>query len=308
MTSSAPACRASVIIPTKNRKAILCETVASILEQSVPVELLLMDDGSTDGTQQMLRDRFGEHPRLHIHRFETSKGPTIRRNQGAQLARGEVIFTIDDDCTLPGPDTFEQTLAAFDHPRVGAVTIPFINVLKDQTLISAAPDSEKIYATYDFYGGMVAFRRDVFLRLGGYRTHYFMHVEEPDLSVRLLSEGFIVRLGSADPIHHHESPIRESKRLHELGPRNHVLYAAYNVPFPDVVPHLLVTSWRAFAHTLKIRHPGLGLKGIARGWGASICEWPRRRPVSRACYRLSRELKARGWSALDEIESRLKAL
>ncbi|RYX82803.1 glycosyltransferase family 2 protein [bacterium] len=305
MTSSALQYRATVIIPTKNRKDILRETVASILAQSIPVELLIMDDGSTDGTSQMLQDEFGSEPRVQVHRSPISQGPTIRRNEGAEKAQGEVIFTIDDDCTLPCPDTFAQTLAAFDHPRVGAVTIPFINVLKDKTLISAAPDSASIYATYDFYGGMVAFKRDVFLRLGGYRTYYFMHVEEPDLSLRLLSNGFIVRLGVAEPIHHHESPIRESKRLHELGPRNHVLYAAYNVPFPDVVPHMLITSWRAFAHTLKIRHPWLGVKGIARGWGASLHELPRRRPVSRVCYRLSRELKRRGAVALQEIEGRL---
>lgn len=128
----------SVVIPTKNRREILRETVASILQQTIELEILVLDDGSTDGTSEMLRAEF---PAVRALRFEQSKGPTVRRNQGAQLARGEFLFTIDDDCTLPHKDTFARTVAAFDEPRVGAVTIPFVNVRQeDQSVITAAPD------------------------------------------------------------------------------------------------------------------------------------------------------------------------
>ncbi len=300
-----PLISATVVIPTKNRKEILCETLASLLRQSVALEILVLDDGSTDGTADEVRQKF---PGVRLLRDEQSRGPTVQRNRGAALATSAILLTIDDDVTMPSPHTVAQTLEAFDHPRVGAVTIPFINILQSPKTLSAAPSKDKIYAAYDFYGGMVAFRREAFLQVGGYEALYFMHVEEPDLSIRLLDAGYVVRLGVADALQHHESPIRNLRRLHELGPRNHVLYAWQHVPTPHLAAHLLGTTVLCLRHTIKIGHPWLGMRGILRGYAACLREWRKRRPVSREVYRLSRELKKRGAVPLDEIEARLPPL
>ena len=298
-----PPLRASVVIPTKNRRDILRETVASILQQDEPLELIVLDDGSTDGTCEMLRAEF---PDVRVERFSQSKGPTFRRNQGAQMARGEFLFTIDDDCTLPHRDTFARTIAEFDDARVGAVTIPFINVNKDaEKVITGAPDADQIWVAYEYYGGMVAFRRELFLRLKGYRSFYFMNVEEGDYAVRMLDAGYYVKLGTAPPIDHHESPIRASKRLNELGPRNHILYAWYNVPMPHLVPHALGTGLRAALYIARLGHPDQALRGWVKGWLAVLHELRKRRPIARETYQLSRELKARAAVPLAEIEARL---
>lgn len=296
----------SVVIPTKNRREILAQTIASILKQNISLEIIVLDDGGNDGTPAMLRAQF---PDVRVERFEQSKGPTLRRNQGAKLARGEFLFTIDDDCTFPDADTFAQTVAAFDKPQIGAVTVPFTNVNKDATqIITAAPDDAQPYAAFDYYGGMIAFRRKLFTRLGGYRPYYFMNVEEGDLAMRMLNAGYVVRLGTAAPLDHHESPIRVSKRLNELGPRNSILYAWYNVPMPFLVPHIIGTGLKAALHIWRIGHPDQAVRGYLQGWAAVLHEMRKRRPVSRACYQLSRELVTRRAVPMNEVLPRLAAL
>lgn len=298
--------RISVVIPTKNRRDILCETIASVLQQDEPLELIVLDDGSKDGTSEMVRARF---PSVRVESFRRSRGPSYRRNQGARLAKGEFLFTIDDDCILPHADTFARTLEAFDDARVGAVTIPFINVHKDAELVmTAAPDQQQTYAGLEYYGGMVAFRRALFLELGGYRSYYFMHIEEGDFALRLLAAGYFVKWGTAPPIDHHESPIRASKRLNELGPRNHILYAWYNVPMPFVIPQILGSGVRSALHVARIGHPDHGARGLMKGWLAVLHELPHREPVSARCYKLSRQLKAQGFLPLAAIEDDLAAI
>ena len=295
--------RASVVIPTKNRRDILCETIASILQQDEPLEIIVLDDGSKDGTSELVRRKF---PDVRVESFRRSRGPAYRRNQGARLARGEFLFTIDDDCILPHADTFLRTIESFDDARIGAVTIPFINIYKDKNLtLTAAPDDKQTYVTFEYYGGMVAFRRELFLELGGYRPYYFMNNEEGDYSLRMLASGHVLRLGTAPPIDHHESPIRVSKRLNELGPRNQILYAWYNVPSPYYIPHALVSGLKSAAHIAKIGHPDQALRGYVKGWLAVLHELGHREPVSKTCYNLGREIRTRDVVPFAQVESRL---
>lgn len=96
--------QASVIIPTYNRRQWVGEAVASVLGQqglgSGRVETIVVDDGSTDGTAEYLRDRFGHAIRLVVH--QQNSGVAVARNTGAAVARGEWIAFLDsDDLWLP---------------------------------------------------------------------------------------------------------------------------------------------------------------------------------------------------------------
>src|SRR5215212_8428605 len=126
--------QATILITTKNRKDELLGAVRSALLQTAAVEVLVVDDGSTDGTAQMMAENFppATHPNVKFHRFEESGGYIGRRNQGAQLAAAPYVFSIDDDAAFSTPNIVEQTLADFDHPRIGAVAIPYINVNQDK--------------------------------------------------------------------------------------------------------------------------------------------------------------------------------
>src|SRR5438034_4863248 len=111
---------ASIVITTKNRQEELLLAICSAFSQSIPVEVLVMDDGSTDGTAEMIRTRF---PSVRLERSERSIGYVVQRNRAARLAIADIIFSIDDDATFTSPNTVAQTLTEFGHPRVGAVAI-----------------------------------------------------------------------------------------------------------------------------------------------------------------------------------------
>ena len=101
----------SVIIPTYNRRAMLLEAIDSVLAQSTPAfELIVIDDGSTDGTSENehLR-RFAETIRIRIDRID-HRGPAAARNRGVAIARAPLIAFLDSD-DLWSPTKLERQLA-----------------------------------------------------------------------------------------------------------------------------------------------------------------------------------------------------
>jgi glycosyltransferase involved in cell wall biosynthesis len=295
---------ATILITTRNRKDELAAALASCLTQSAPCETLVIDDGSTDGTAEMVRERF---PSVRLKRHETSGGYILRRNEGAELASAPYVFSIDDDAAFPSPHTVAQTVAEFDHPRVGAVAIPFINVNQDDVVRQRAPDADRVYVTASYIGTAHALRRDVFLRLGGYRPFFVHQGEEGDYCLRMLAAGLVTRLGRADPIHHFESPRRDFTRMDVHGRRNDVLFAWYNVPLPYLLWHLPATVINGLRHGLRCGRPGNQARGLARGFLDAAKTWRDRRPVARAVYRLHRRLR-RGDLPLDAVLPELERI
>src|SRR5262245_56052059 len=188
--------RATVLISTKNRRDELCQTVESALQQNVPCEVLVIDDGSTDGTSDEVHRRF---PQARCIRHETSAGYIVRRNEGAGSASAPIVVSIDDDAVFSSPSIVAQSLAAFHHPRVGAVAIPFVNLRQSAEVHQSAPPGGP-FVTSAFIGTAHALRRDLFVRLGGYRTLLFHQGEECDYCLRMLAAGYVTVLVAADPV------------------------------------------------------------------------------------------------------------
>src|ERR1700693_3169979 len=101
---------ATVIITTKNRKDDLRKAGASALLQDARPRVLVVDDGSTDGTSDMIRAEF---PTVQFERVEQSRGYIVQRNRGASLAQTPFIISIDDDAVFSSPQVVSQTIAEF---------------------------------------------------------------------------------------------------------------------------------------------------------------------------------------------------
>jgi glycosyltransferase involved in cell wall biosynthesis len=290
-TESQPPKSASIVITTKNRKRDLRNALASCVVQTAAPEVLVIDDGSTDGTTEMVRSEF---PAVRVHRCEESKGLIVRRNEAANLATGEIIFSIDDDAAFSDERTIEQTLSEFDDPRIAAVAIPFVNVNQSPKIHQAAPDLNGVWLTNEFIGTAHAVRRNVFNELGQYREYLFHQGEEGDFCVRALDAGYFVRLGRSQPIWHYESPNRSRARMEVYGQRNLMLFAWHNVPRSALPIHLMGTILKGLAWGL--RHGCLWhrVNGTSRGVIAILHEWKLRSPVSQQTYRLYRRLKKKG--------------
>jgi glycosyltransferase involved in cell wall biosynthesis len=291
--------KASVVITTKNRKEDLARATASALEQTGRPEVLIIDDGSTDGTAEMIKRRF---PTVCLHRSEVSMGLIVQRNRAARLATTPFLVSIDDDAIFSSPGVVETTLGEFSHPRVGAVAIPFVDVNRSSEVHQKAPSAKGIYATYSYIGTAHALRRDLFLALSGYRETLFHQGEEEDYCIRLLEAGYITRCGNSDPVHHYESPRRSWARMDYYGARNKVLYAWHNVPLPYLPGHLAVATAKALGHSLSPNRFCIRLRGVLAAFVLFGANRSARRAVSRSAYRLSRSLKRSGGLPLQRIE------
>ncbi|HJO33360.1 MAG TPA: glycosyltransferase family 2 protein [Anaerolineales bacterium] len=108
--------RVSVVIATHNRAGLVGQAIKSALGQSVrPAEIIVVDDGSSDATPQMLSE-YGNDIRI-IH--QPNRGRSAARNAGVEHAQGDIITFLDsDDVWLP--EKLEKQLAAFEvNPSAG---------------------------------------------------------------------------------------------------------------------------------------------------------------------------------------------
>jgi len=86
----------SAVIPTRNRAYLVCDAIESALSQkSGQVEVIVVDDGSTDNTAQLLQQRYGS--RIRLLRLPERRGAGAARNAGVRMATGELIAFLDDD-------------------------------------------------------------------------------------------------------------------------------------------------------------------------------------------------------------------
>lgn len=286
---------ASIVIATRNRREETLAAVASSFGQSgVPLEVLVYDDASDDGTAEAVQHAF---PAVRIFANPERTGYIVSRNRGFCDARGAYVFSLDDDATFSRADIVARIVAQFERdPSIGAIAIPFVEPLKPQTRssssvpVSSLPEQE----LRNYIGCAHAVRRDVALRLGGYREFFVHQVEERDFCLRLWAGNHRVVYGASGHIVHSVSPKRDSGRIMYYGFRNQILTEILNAPLPDLLLRLPVVACNAIRFQFAWRLMPLKLKAI----GAGLLEGVRRRrvrqPVSRAVYRRLRKLVPHG--------------
>jgi GT2 family glycosyltransferase len=115
----------SIVVVTYNRLAYTRECIASILAGcDVPAELIIVDNGSTDGTVEYLRELHpeGQVEQVLVTLNSDNEGCAVAYNQGFEAARGDPIWRIDNDVLVP-PGFASVQLAAMDaDPRLGMLT------------------------------------------------------------------------------------------------------------------------------------------------------------------------------------------
>src|SRR5690349_2329519 len=88
----------TIMIPTKDRLELLERCLMSALNQAVPAdEIIVVNDGSTDGTKTFLDEFAKSHPTIHVIHREKNGGVNTARNQGVKTATSDWIANLDDD-------------------------------------------------------------------------------------------------------------------------------------------------------------------------------------------------------------------
>jgi GT2 family glycosyltransferase len=195
----------SIIIPTFNGALRIGNCLNALLKQAGrDVEILVVDDGSTDNTPEVIGSYAGV--RLITQR---NAGPAAARNRGALAARGTLLLFTDDDC-VPLADWLDAMIEPFDDPQVvGAKGIyrtrqkrlaaRFVQIeYEDRYRLMAGLDCIDFIDTYS-----AAFRRDHFLEMAGYDTSFPVAcAEDIELSYRMSARGWKMKFAPEAVVYH----------------------------------------------------------------------------------------------------------
>jgi glycosyltransferase involved in cell wall biosynthesis len=112
--------KVSVIIPSYDMAHVLGYALESALAQSMPVEIIVVDDGSKDNTHMVVREYMEENPSLKYFR-QDNQGKSVAVNNGIQEAEGNLIALLDADDTLPLDSVEIRARYLWDNPETDAV-------------------------------------------------------------------------------------------------------------------------------------------------------------------------------------------
>ena len=217
----------SVVILTWNRKDDLRETLEKLRAQDYsPLEIIVVDNGSDDGTAEMVEFHFPE-----IRQIRLSENSGIAGyNAGFRAARGEFVIALDSD-SYPAADAIGKMTALFDrNPDAGAIAFDIRAPQNGKSLKTAV--KEETMAVVGYHGAGVGFRKEVFEKAGYWYEPFFLYFNEMEHSLRMLKAGYRVIRSTAVRAFHKSSPVqRGSSRAPYFYVRNGLWVVWMHYPF-----------------------------------------------------------------------------
>ena len=192
--------KVSVIIPTYNRAHLLPRAIKSVLNQTFKdFELIIVDDGSTDNTREVVEKFQKQDKRIKYFWQENSGGPSAPLNLGISRSRGLYIAFLgsDDECL---PTWLEKQMKLFDSsepkkPDVVSCNVMIVNHYGIKVTEVSKPRSKEfddivanIFLPHVTVGNIFV-DRNVFKKIGGFDEKLIIH-EDMDMWLRLAKAGF----------------------------------------------------------------------------------------------------------------------
>jgi GT2 family glycosyltransferase len=232
----------TVIIPVLNNPHGLMRCISAILQEGIPVELIVVDNGSTDETCAVAE--------LYADRVLSCPGITVgaMRNQGAQVARGQVLVFTDSD-QMPAEGWLATGLAALAREESAGMVGARYHAPLDSTWVAKTWDLQRRYSDLPgdiewLQAGNLFVRREAFERVGGFRTDLIAS-EDVDLSFRIRGAGYrvicdpqIVNYHDGDP----QTLIEFFRKERWRGTSGWKAWATQGYPFSEL-PSLLWPFW-----------------------------------------------------------------
>ncbi|MHC3473760.1 bifunctional polysaccharide deacetylase/glycosyltransferase family 2 protein [Streptomyces sp. 7R007] len=192
----------SVIVPAYNEKECIANTLGSLAQSTHPIEIIVVDDGSTDGTSEIARNAAMELGMTNVRVIrQENAGKPAALNNGVRSASHDIVVMMDGD-TVFEPDTVRQLVQPFADPEVGAVA-GNAKVGNRNTIIGAWQHIEYVMGfnldrrMYDLLrcmptipGAIGAFRREAVLQVGGMSEDTL--AEDTDITIAMHRAGWRV--------------------------------------------------------------------------------------------------------------------
>lgn len=243
---------ATVVVVTWQGAHLLPACLESLRRQTVPHSVVVVDNGSTDGTAELLAARF---PEVVVVQTGANLGFAGGAQAGLEAARTPYVALLNNDAVAE-PGWLAALVAALDaHPRAAAVTSrmvlqgtepPLLNntgvVLldtdygADRDLRAGAEARTEPDTVFGFSGGAALLRRDAVLAVDGFPRRFFLYYEDTDLSWRLRLAGWDIRYEPRAVVHHaHSATVDQtSDRFAFYNERNRLLMLTRCAPPPRV--------------------------------------------------------------------------
>ena len=193
----------SILIPCHNEESSIEETIEGVMRQDYPeLEVIAVDDASTDRTGELLAKLQEKHPRLRVVTLATNQGKAVGLTMAALASRGEYLVCVDADAVLE-PDAVRWLVSHFRWPRVGAVTgnprvrnrttmLAKIQVAEFSSIIGMIKRTQRVVGKlFTVSGVVVAFRKAALLDAGLWSNN--MVTEDIDVSWKLQLDKWDVR-------------------------------------------------------------------------------------------------------------------
>jgi glycosyltransferase involved in cell wall biosynthesis len=216
---------ASVVIPSYNNASVLAETLLALKEQTVPpdqFEVIIIDDGSTDATEQVVTDLALPHSFRYIR--QSNQGAAVARNHGASRAGGDLLVFLDSD-VMPDAILLEEHLKSHRrHDRALVVGRTralaatdfdlFYSVLAEE-VFSHDQGNEELQVTFqEALSRNLSLRRESFIEIGDFDVDFPRSgYEDVEFAYRASQLGFdVIYSPTASGVHHHTGTLEEVGR------------------------------------------------------------------------------------------------
>ena len=204
----------SVLIAAFNERPVIGDTVRSVLANDYPgLEVIVVDDGSTDGTGDEVAQRFADDARVHLLR-QPNGGKASALNRAVDAARGEVLVCFDADTQI-APDGIRLIVRHFADPGVGAVAgnvkvgnrLNLLTRWQSIEYITSQNLDRRAYGLLNAItvvpGAVGAWRRSAVQAVGGYLTDTM--AEDMELTYRMRRAGWRI-VADAETLGYTEAP------------------------------------------------------------------------------------------------------
>ncbi len=178
----------SVIMPVYNGEAFLADAIRSVIRQDYgPMEIIVVDDGSTDGTAKVARD-FGDTVRYF---YKPNGGPPTARNKGLDMSGGDVICFLDADDIWTG-NKLEIQLARLESEPSVEVVIGHIQPMRQLTDEEGEPRTEIYHDSWPSLSlGGAVIRKSAFSKVGRFDETLLFN-DDVDWFVRAKEKGVAI--------------------------------------------------------------------------------------------------------------------
>jgi GT2 family glycosyltransferase len=280
--------RITIVVLTYNRCDEVCRTLQHLLALPEGCPVIVIDNGSADGTASTVRARF---PSVNVVSLDDNRG-AAGRNVGIERAGTPYVALCDDD-TWWAPGALSRAADLLDaHPRLALVTGRVLvgkEAREDPTcaVMAATPLTSMRcpgFPVLGFLAGAVVLRRASFLAVGGFHPRFFLGGEERLVAVDLTARGEDLAYVPDVVAHHDPSPRRNAPGRRRLLARNALWFAVLRRPWPVVAGEL----WRLTAAAIR---DGDARRGLVQAVAGLRWTWRERVPLPPAVERRIRAVE-----------------